>query len=424
MSRTSSPLPPIARPAVAAALALALAAAALGAPAGPAAAAPRRAAEDASGRARAVAVGPSDYHRGISFGVVPLANYTSDTGFGFGAGVALIDYADGEEPFRNAFFLKGFITTRWVQHHAVQWEAPRLAGSDVSIWTRAEFRRQLDANYFGVGNTTDYRGALTDPDSPHYLTDHYYQYLQMGPTLVAQVRHPLYRKLGLIGGYTFRYLYIDPYEGSLLERERPRGYQGGFTSMLQAGIELDTRDAKPLTRSGHWVELAVRFASRYLGGSDTFGGVTLSDRHYWNPVGDLVLAHRLIVDLVFGEVPLDELRRFGDFGLTDGLGGAWSIRGHSANRYIGRVKVVLNPEVRQHIYTWSWWGARFDLGVVGFFDVGRVWADYERDGAPWNIHWGGGGGFRLAWNENFVARFEAAGSYEGAKFYVELFALF
>lgn len=393
-------------------------------PAADAAVRARRSAEDASARTRDMAIGLSDYHRGWSVGVVPLANYTSDTGFGLGAGLALIDYADGRDPFRNAFFIKGFVTTRWVQHHAAQWEAPRVGGSDLSVWVRAEFRRQLDANYFGIGNTTPRDGALVDPESPRYITERYYQYLQMGPSLVAQVRHPLWRKLSVLGGYTFRYLYVDPYEDSLLLAERPRGYEGGFTSMLHAGLELDTRDCKPLTRTGHWIELSARVSTQYLGGSETFGGVTLSDRHYWNPVGDLVLAHRLVVDLLFGAVPFHQLLRFGDAGLTDGLGGAWSIRGISAHRYIGRIKVVFNPEVRQHVLTWHWFGARFDLGAVGFFDVGRVWAEYAEDGPPWNLHWGAGGGFRLAWNESFVARFEAGGSYEGAKFYVELFALF
>lgn len=383
-----------------------------------------RASEVEVARPQTPAVGLSDYHRGFSFGIVPLANYTSDTGFGGGLGLALIDYADGREPFRNAIFIKGFLTTRWVQHHAAQWEAPHIGGTPLSVWVRTEFRRQIDANYFGIGNTAAWDGALTNPESERYVTQRYYQFLQMGPAVVARLSYPLVWKLSLEAGYTFEYLYVETYADSLLAAQRPLGADGGFTSMLHVGLVLDTRDRRITTRRGHWVEFSTRVSSRYLGGSTNFGGVTLSDRHYWNPVGDLVLAHRLLVDLLYGEVPFFHLSRFGDGALSDGLGGAWSLRGLAQHRYIGRIKIALNPEVRHHVLTWHWLGARFDLGAVAFFDVGRVWAAYEADGPTWNLHWAGGGGLRLVWNENFLARFEAGFSYEGPRIYVELWAPF
>lgn len=383
----------------------------------------RQAVEDGAVRVRQAAeLEHAEYHKGFSIGGFPIVNYNSDNGLGLGAGIAMFDYGDGVEPYRHAFYVSGFVTTRWVQNHAVDWYAPNLGGTELDWRLKLQFRRQIDTPYFGIGNTTDYDRGLANPGSDRFVTKRYYQYIHTTPSALLQLRHPIAGDLSVLTGYSFRYNIHETYENSLLETEKPRGWDGGIASMVHLGLVYDTRDRVTDTRSGHWIELIARASPRFLGSSSDFFGVTLADHHYVNPIGDLVLANRLLIDVLWGAVPLSEMFRFGDSAATDGLGGAWSLRGLHAHRFIGKIKVVANPEVRYRFLTWRWWGARFDLGAIAFFDVGRVWRDVAEDGPFGKFHWGAGGGFRLVWNQNFLARFEVGGSVEGYGIYIEIFA--
>ena len=374
--------------------------------------------EAASGQAE---VKSDDYHTGFSIGGFPIVNYNSDNGLGLGAGLAMFDYGPGLEPYRHAFYISALITTRLVQNYAVDWYAPRLGGTALDWRLKLQFRRQIDAHYFGLGNTSEVHPRFIDKHSDRFISRHYYQFIHSTPSALLQLRYPLVGALSLMTGYSFRYNLHATYEDSLLDAERPLGWDGGFISMLQVGLVFDTRNRTTDTSRGHWIELLTRTNLRYIGGSTNFFGVTLADHHYFTLVGDLVLANRLLVDVLVGDVPLSEMPRFGDSAATDGLGGAWSLRGFTTRRFIGKVKIVLNPEVRYRFLTWHWWGQRLDLGGVGFFDVGRVWKDLSPDGPPGTFHWAGGGGLRLVWNENFLARFEAGGSVEGYGIYIEIF---
>ncbi len=383
----------------------------------------RRGPEEAPARPRLAPSEVADGSRsGFSIGGFPIVNYNSDNGLGLGLGVAMFDYGDGVKPYRHAFYLSGFITTKWVQNHAIDWYAPKLGGSLLDWRLKLQFRRQIDTHYFGLGNTTRFDRGLSDPGSERFVSRRYYQFIHTTPTALLQLRYPLVGALSLLTGYGFRYTWQESYEDSLLREQKPYGWGGSRGSQLIAGLVFDTRDRVTDTRSGHWIELLTRTNLRYLGATSDFFGVTLADHHYFNPVGDLVLANRILLDVLVGDVPLAELPMFGDSAGTDGLGGAWSLRGFATRRFVGKVKLVVNPEVRYRFLTWHWWGQRFDLGGVAFFDFGRVWKDLGTDG-PWGrVHWAGGGGLRLVWNENFLARFEVGGSIEGYGIYIEIFA--
>ncbi len=363
-----------------------------------------------------------DYHSGFSIGGFPIINYNSDNGVGLGAGIAMFDYGDGIEPYRHAIYVNGFVTTKWVQNHAIDWYAPRLGGTGLDLRLKVQFRRQIDTHYFGIGNTTRNDRGLCKKSSARFISRRYYQFMHSTPEVLLQLKYPLIGALSLLTGYSFRYGIHRTYRDSLLDAERPVGWDGGVTSMLHAGLVFDTRNRPTDTYRGHWIELITRTNLRVFGAATDFFGVTLADHHYFNPVGDLVLANRLLVDVLVGDAPLSELSRFGDTSNTEGLGGAWSLRGYTTRRFIGKVKVVVNPEIRYRFLTWHWWGQRLDLGGVGFFDFGRVWKDLSGDGPDARVHWAGGGGLRLVWNENFLARFEVGASVEGYGIYIEIFS--
>jgi len=125
----------------------------------------------------------------------------------------------------------------------------------------------------------------------------------------------------------------------------------------------------------------------------------------------ITLAARAVGDWMFGNVPFYELSRFDD---TYALGGTTGVRGVPAQRYYGKRKVFGNLELRVEVATFPALGKSLTLGVVPFFDAGRLWADSdaqpELDGQGPGIKYGYGGGVRVQSGSSFLIRLDVAAS--------------
>jgi hemolysin activation/secretion protein len=114
---------------------------------------------------------------------------------------------------------------------------------------------------------------------------------------------------------------------------------------------------------------------------------------------------------MFGTPPFYELARFDD---TFAIGGTNGVRGIPAQRYYGKVKVLGNVELRAEVISFHALGKPMVLGIVPFFDAGRLWADTtfhpELDGHGIGVKYGVGGGMRLQSGSAFVMRLDVAGS--------------
>ena len=86
----------------------------------------------------------------------------------------------------------------------------------------------------------------------------------------------------------------------------------------------------------------------------------------------LVLAAGLVGDVLIGDVPFYELSRYDE---TSALGGAKGVRGIPKNRYYGKRKVFGNLELRRPAGRFRVGDSQYQLGLTGFLDGGRVWAD-------------------------------------------------
>jgi hypothetical protein len=152
------------------------------------------------------------------------------------------------------------------------------------------------------------------------------------------------------------------------------------------------------------------------GGSTAFpyqyGNVNVIARAFvpiWKP--RVTFAVRIVSDLLIGNPPFYELSRFED---TYALGGAGGVRGVPAQRYYGKVKLFGNAELRTELVPFHALDKPMVFGVVGFLDVGRVWADIHAepalDGPGPGIKFGTGGGLRLQSGSAFVLRLDVAWS--------------
>jgi hypothetical protein len=329
--------------------------------------------------------------RGVEGLAIPLVSYTSDLGFGYGAVGGMYIYAPGYAPYRHAIGAQAFITSRGVHNHFLRYDGPRLLGG-ARVEGRLEYRRELLSPFYGAGN-------LSAPDFTGDMSDERFNYERLSPGIWTRVRfsplgeeHPLEPWVG----YHYRLVQVSSYEGSILAEQRPVGIEGGSNGQLLAGVLWDTRSDEVNPATGGLEEVALRLAATPTGSRFQFGGVTLVERRFFSFSPRLVVAQRLTLDYLFGDVPFFELANIGGSTGAEGLGGMSSVRGVPRNRFVGNVKLLSNTELRYRAFDFRFLGQNLTAGGLLFFDVGRVWHPTEDDGGLGAWHPGVGAGLRVA----------------------------
>jgi len=134
--------------------------------------------------------------------------------------------------------------------------------------------------------------------------------------------------------------------------------------------------------------------------------------------GPFVLAARALLDAEAGRVPFYDLFMGEPFTQDQIIGGSAGIRGVPEGRYLGKLKMLGNVELRAMLLDFRAFGQSLHLGGDIFFDTGRTWADYTfsapEDGREIGLKWGAGAGVYFRWGQAGVFRLEAAYSPDAA----------
>lgn len=347
-------------------------------------------------------------------GVFPGVNYNTDLGLGMGAVVGVARIEPDADPYRWRVQALLYLSLKEAPEGGVEVvehddyldvDRPGLLDGRLRLRGRLAFHRLATAGWYGLGNAAP--GAAGDARASEY------QKLQARAEGYARVRAA--RELELVGGLRATATRITLYPGSVLERDAPGlvGIDDHGELLAMGGILLDERDDEYAPTSGWMVEASLRGA-RGIGEPFTYGGVTLSWRGFLRIASDrVVLAGRVLGDVIVGDAPFYELARHGGAMNADATGGGTSIRGVPAQRYHGRAKVLGSGEVRFQIVPFRLWSQRFRAGAAVFVDGGRVFHDPGVDGDSLGLHLGIGGGLRIQWGETFIGRADWAGSPEG-----------
>ena len=309
-------------------------------------------------------------------------------------------------------------------YHQFRWDFPTLLNGRLRLQPQILFTRTVNQGWFGVGNASAAAlpADVTDPEEIH----RFYQFTYTAPEARLNARLPVTESLSLMVGVHGRYVLIEPWPGSLLERQMQGvagdrdpplvGADDHGLMLVAAGVLWDTRDDETVTTSGMFDELSVRggvgFTDEFL---FAFGGVSANLRAYVPIAGKyLVLATRVLADALFGDPPFYELGRGGSFYPVELPGGVDGIRGVPAGRWAGRVKLVGTLELRSIFWGFRLFGKDMHLGADAFFDWGRVWTGQEGygslDGTGPGLKYGVGGGIYWQWGPSAIFRFEAAWS--------------
>jgi hypothetical protein len=430
-----------------------------------------------AGVAHADRLSPEDLARKDERGYVtglPLFSYSTDIGFGGGARAYY--YWNGtrddprftQTPYLHRIFLQAFASTRGIQFHWLDYDAPRIFGTPYRIRSQLIFGRNINSNYFGHGDAA--LAPLAFPGAPGRTFDTYADYAAaqqqitggaaytkydqfdlIRPVFVASVeRLVLGDRVRLLGGYGFTYASIRDYTGKEVDavdaagaattatsaptrlREdcdagRLVGCGGGREGFLRLGISYDTRDFEPDPNRGVFADVALDAATVALGSEYDYVRLLGAVRGYWSPIpahADLVLAARALLQFQTRGTPffsLDSLPFTEDF--RNGLGGHRTLRGYRQNRFVGRSMAATTAEVRWTFTKFKLARQKFALIAVPFVDIGR---SFDHAGAltlsDWRTSYGGA--LRISWNLATIITADYGRSAEDSGLYINFSHIF
>jgi hypothetical protein len=366
---------------------------------------------------------PDPRQRSLAGALVPLVGGDTDIGLGGGVLASLARLDPDRRPFRWRLEGAAFATVKpqggwhfkWpYQDVFVVYSYNGLFSERLRLEMRASFTRETDLRYYGIGNA-----SVAPPDdvpARDFFT-------RTHPAGRARLRIALSRAASVVLGsvYTFSWLDYDPASrlaqdqltGSPQLRQLLQVDRRHALHLFEAGFLFDTRDNEVAPSRGMFHQVELRLAPWQSSAHPyRYAELHAALRVYQKIVTDrLVLAARVIGYLQLGDVPFYELSRFDE---TSALGGAKGVRGIPKNRYYGKRKIFGNIEARGRLFSFRLRRSQYQLGLAGFFDGGRVWADWrsapDLDGTGWGLKYGTGGGLRLQKGSTFVLRGDVAWS--------------
>jgi hypothetical protein len=345
---------------------------------------------------------------------LPIASYNSDDGLAGGV-VVQAQWLGRVPPYKVALGAQVLFTTAGVQSHYLRLDVPRLFGTPLRMWLGAEFHKEINAPYYGLGNDSSSKVA----DHPELSGTHPFSYLRRFPQASIAFTFP-FSSSGIRISAFARYLnlHIEQYDGSLLALEQPPGSTGGQEVQFGFGILVDERKGEAVPTGGYLLEAALRGSEQGMASDHSYLGGTARALGFV-PIGSrVVLAGRIEGDALTPGTPFFELSRFGGVDPLEGVGGERSVRGIPKARFIGRVKALATAEARIRVAEARMFDRRVSFGVVGFYDTGRVWQMQGADGPFFRFHHGYGGGLRM-YHREFVVRLDVGTSQErAANFYI------
>ncbi len=414
---------------------------------------------------------PDDLARKNTGGYVtalPLAAYSSDIGYGGGArgyyywNGARTDPRFATTPYLARVFLNVFVTSKGLQYHWLDLDAPKVFGTPYRIRAQLILMRNINSNYFGFSE--EGRGALHFPgasgtfasydayaDAERQIRDgvaytKYDQYDLLRPAMIVSVERPLMSEdFKVLVGLGASYIRIRDYTGrqvdatggtatmapTRLAEDCARGLLvgcgGGRDAVLRLGAAYDTRDFEPDPNRGVYADLSIELGTRALGSEFEYARALLAVRGFYSPFPertDLVLAGRVMAQAQSSGTPffdMDVLPFIED--PRTGLGGHRTLRGYRQSRFVDHAMAAVSAEVRWTFLRTVVRCQRLAFIAVPFADLGRAFDGFAA-ATPHGWKPTYGGALRVSWNLATLGTFEYGRSTEGSGIYANFGHMF
>lgn len=373
---------------------------------------------------------------------LPLVNYSSDSGFGYG--LRLYWYDNGQEtdahfdetPYFVQSYAQFFQTTKGQSVHEVAADMPYFMGSDYRLQTLFTYYAELNANYHGIGaamgdaglvdqggisydTAADYTAGFlessSDPNASLLKYDRYQreQYIHR----VTATKEVL-SGLDFMFGYQLTHTSLEDWAENKFsvgdtdyisaptrfseDRDALFGSDGGWSNMLVVGFKLDQRDFEPNPKSGYLIEYYLELSNNAWGSDYDFARQSLGGRLFYTLWDRLTFGSRVHFSGSLGDAPFYELSQIRFFeGTQNALGGIRTARGYPQERFIGKAMSLYQFDVRGFIGDIEFLGQRFGLQPFAFIDAGNIYdkiSDIAAAPRFGDMKVSYGGGAAIPWN--------------------------
>ncbi|MEN8116586.1 MAG: BamA/TamA family outer membrane protein [Bacteroidota bacterium] len=392
---------------------------------------------------------------GWNFGALPTITFDTDLGFQYGALVDLYNYGDGSRypSYNHKLYFEISRFTKGSGINRFYYDSDRLIkGLQTSVDISLLSDRAYDFYGFNGYDAVVNPGWIEDAE-PDYKTRMFYKYDRNMFRFKIDLQGKLAGdKLGWAAGINLLNFKIKSVDVDRMNKGKDESEQlpsvdeqpglfekyqewgiineeeidGGFVPTLKAGLVFDTRDNKPNPMKGVWTEAVLVGAPEFLGGESSFAKIKLTHRQYFTLIpDDLSLVYRLAYQTtIAGHVPYyyqsQVITSVMKGAMSEGLGGAKSLRGIRRNRIVGDGFFYGNIEARWKFARFQFINNNFYLGLNAFADFGQVTkkiesfenvntiaiypsplADYY-DADAEKMHFSYGAGLRIVMNQNFI----------------------
>lgn len=307
---------------------------------------------------------------GVRWGPVTWFDLFGSIGLLVGGGVERIGYDAGYVPYRSLQWIRAGYATQ-PDEYAVQYHGEyRFKDRSLRFFLDAERSGIELLKFYGYGNETADTGNQQYYDTKQVL-------YKISPALVWHLR----RSDSLAAGLVYKDVTTDSSANTLLNAARPFGWPQYDELGVNMAYAHDTRDSPVAPRSGMLLLAAGKFFPPLLDVHTSFGGISGAVSTYWTPDDEqrLTFALRAGGEKIWGPFPTFEAAF---------IGGESTILGLRPQRYAGDASLFGNIETRWRLAQLPF-VLRWDLGVSGIVDVGRVFLDGESSGV-WHAGFGGG----------------------------------
>lgn len=383
----------------------------------------------------------------FTFAAVPTLTFNTDEGLGTGGVGTLYHRHANVLPYRDAITINVFISSKLVQAHALTWDAIKPFDIDGRMYLRAGYYSTVSQNYCGIGNdVTCAPGDATQAATRLGLDDddrfpdgfretfvrryHLMRFIRPYATAIVRpwLRDKPYRTELLLGYRGAVVIPGDvfvrgPYPASKFAEDFPDG-QPGISSVPFAGVIVDDRDTEAFPTRGFFFESSVRGGHAFTGSTWEHAGLnaSIANFHAMSREPRVVMATRLLGDVIVGDPSVEEMARIGGTLDSIAFGGSTIGRGIREHRYIGKVKLIAQAELRAQLVKTELGSEVFDHGVALFGDAAMIGADVnDWGGSPAKVLGTIGISYRMLWNESFAIRWDLATSpfeNDGPGFYI------
>jgi outer membrane protein assembly factor BamA len=338
----------------------------------------------------------------------PFGYYSSIDGWWLAGLVRVyspIGFRERPEPFRAAVTLSGGASTKGSYLIELDAQVPALwDGWRVGLTFDAMRANRL--GYFGTGNNTPY-----DKDSTTGANPFFYRVSRTSQLARLQVQRRIVGPLRALVGATFEHTSFRVLPGDgLFARDQAAGAADSTPfndAAVRVGLVADTRDNELDPHAGVFAEALVSGAKHY-------SRTTLGAQAYVHPFEKLVLAGRVLGERMSGAPSVSVMQAIESSGRPYiGVGGYRSLRGYYDSRFIGPDKLLAGVEAR---FALLYAPTLFELKLVGFYDVGRVFPAGGLRLTSQDLHSSAGGELMLRLGRNGILVAGAGFGEDGGQF--------